>query len=571
MTTAPATGARLAGLESVNGWTPAAKPGKPTITAPHTTPRPTTEHTPDKHRALKFSKGETALAVFAIVAATSVSGLGLYSSFAAVQKKAGTPVSLGGWGFEDPWMLPIGIDLSVLAFSLINLLLIRADRPAAWVKWVPRVGAAGTIYLNWQSAASLPAQIGHAVLAGLWVVFSEIGAHLYASHIGEAKGRVRMDRIRLSRWILQPISTARIAHYMKSYEEPSYTEALRRDQEWRVYRAMLRQDHGILWRFNAPSDKLAPLQLASHGLTLDKALEVPDLQEEKALLRAQASDLRKAGAEVQRIEAESKLNAKKLEAKTMEVEAEGRLKVATARAQTAASIEVQKAEADLQVHQAEAKATIQQVTDQAEARSREITEQEERRRTEAAREREKDQFNWDMEQQRLTRERQLEDAAIALEDDLKETAEAARLRLEAKRADQEAAQVAKNAAALRAQAAEEAQKEAEALRKADETRLKAAEAEAVRAAAEHRAAAELKAAATARLQAAETDRLAAAAEAEARITPVERQARDLADTLRHEPHLTLEEIAARLGVSVATASGRRKRAQQILDNQLQNA
>jgi DNA-binding CsgD family transcriptional regulator len=555
----------------VNGWTPAAKPGKPTITAPHTTPRPTAEHTPDKHKALKFSKGETALAVFAIVAATSVSGLGLYSSFAAVQKKAGTPVSLGGWGFEDPWMLPIGIDLSILAFSLINLLLIRADRPAAWVKWVPRVGAAGTIYLNWQSAASLPAQIGHAVLAGLWVVFSEIGAHLYASHIGEAKGRVRMDRIRLSRWILQPVSTARIAHYMKSYEEPSYTEALRRDQEWRVYRAMLRQVYGRRWRFKAPSDKLAPLQLASHGLSLDAALEVPDLQEEKALLRVQASDLRKAEAGVQRIEAESKLNAKKLEAKTLEVEAEGRLKVATAKAETAASIEVQKAEADLQVHRAEAQATIQQVTDQAEARSREIAEQEERRRTAAAREKEKDQFNWDLEQKRLTRQQQIETDALALEDDLKETAEAARLRLEAEQANRHAAQVAKDAADLRARAAEDAKKEAEALRKADEARLKAAEAEEARAAAEHRAANELKAAATARLQAAETDRLAAAAEAEARLTPVERQARDLADMLRHEPHLTLEEIANRLGVSVATASGRRKRAQQILDDQLQNA
>lgn len=550
MTTTPATGARLAGLDNANGWSPAVKPGTPTAPAPT--------------QALKFSKGETALAVFAVIIASAVSGIGLYSSFAAVEKKAGDPVSSGGWAFEDPWMLPIGIDLSILAFSLINLLLIRADRPAGWVKWVPRVGAAGTIYLNWQSAASLPAQIGHAVLAGLWVVFSEIGAHLYATHIGEAKGRVRMDRIRLSRWLLQPISTARIAHYMKSYEEPSYTEALRRDQEWRVYRAMLRQDHGILWRFKAPSDKLAPLQLASHGLSVDTALEVPDLQEEKALLRAQTADLRKASAEVQRIEAESELNAKRLEAKTLEVEAEGRLKVATAKAETAASIEVQKAEADLQVHQAEAQASIRQVTDQAEARAREITEQEERRRLEVTRDREKDQFKWDMEQKRLARESQLEEASLALEDDLKETAEAARLRLEAERANAEAAQVAKDAADRLARAAEAEQKEAEATRKAAEARLKTAEAEASRAAAEQRAANALKDAAEARLKAAETERSAAAAEAEARLTPVERQARELAEMLRHEPDLTLEEIASRLGVSVATASGRRKRAQQIL-------
>lgn len=564
MTIAPATGTRIPGPHAVNGWTPAAKPGKPTLTT-NTPSNPTPAKT-DTTPALRFSKGEIALTIFAFLAATGVSALGLYSSFAAVKDKAALPTRAGGWGWgTDAWMLPIGVDLSILAFSLINLLLIRADRPAAWVKWVPRLGAAGTIYLNWTSGSSLPAQIGHAILAGLWVVFSEIGAHLYAAHIGEAKGRVRMDRIRISRWILQPISTARIAHYMKSYEEPSYTQALRRDQEWRVYRAMLRQQHGIWYRFNAPSDKRAPLQLASHGLTLEKALEVPDLQKEKAELRRQAADLRMASAEVQRIEAEAKLAAKKLEAKTLEVEAEGRLKVATAKAETAASIEVQKAEADLQVHQAEAQATIKQVTDEAAAKAREIAEHEDRRRTQAAREREKDQFNWEMEQKRLTRQRQLEEAELAVEAELKETAEAARLRLEAQRAEEEAARTEKTTQALRAQAAEDAERAAEADRKTAEALLKVTEAEERRAASERRAADELQAAADARLKAAETEKAAIAAEAEARLPEPERQAREIAAMLRVEPNLTLEQLTDRYGFSVATASGRRKRAQQILD------
>jgi len=569
MTTAPATGTRILGPHAVNGWTPAAKPGKPTDTAPTaaTPDNPTTDPgKPTPVASLSFSKGETALAIFAALTAASVSGIGLYSSYDAVKKKAQLPTSRGGWGWgAEAWMLPIGVDLSILAFSLINLLLIRADRPAAWIKWIPRLGAAGTIYLNWNSGSSLPAQIGHAILAGLWVVFSEIGAHLYAAHIGEAKGRVRMDRIRVSRWFLQPVSTARIAHYMKSYEQPSYTEALRRDQEWRVYRAMLRQDHGPLWRFKAPSDKLAPLQLASHGLTLEAALEVPDLQEEKAELRRQSARLRKASAEVQRIEAESVLAAKKLQAKTLEVEAEGRLKVAAAKAETAASIEVQKAEADLQVHQARAQASIRKVSDEAAAEARSIEEKDERRRTEAARQREIDQFKWEMERKRLTHERQVEEDALSAEAELKETAEIARQRKAAQEADREAAQAERDAATLRAEAAEAEKDEAEALRKATEHRAKAAEAESEEMAAKRRAADDKKAAADAHLKAAQAEKEAAAAEAEARLPEPERQAREIAAMLHVEPNLTLEELVNRYGFSLATASGRRKRALQILE------
>jgi hypothetical protein len=570
VTTAPAPGTRIPGPPAVNGWTPAAKPGKPTLTATAPTspanPISAEADEPAPAASLRFSKGETVLAAFAVLVASGVSGLGLYSSYDSVKKKAQLPTRLGGWGWgAEAWMLPIGIDLSILAFSLINLLLIRADRPAAWVKWIPRLGAAGTIYLNWESGPSLPAQIGHAVLAGLWVVFSEIGAHLYAAHIGEAKGRVRMDRIRVSRWLLQPISTMRIAHYMKSYEESSYTRALSRDQEWRVYRAMLRQDYGVCWRFKAPSEKLAPLQLASHGLTLEKALEVPDLQQEKAKLRRQAAELRKASAEVQRIKAESKLNAEKLAAQTLEIEARGALKVATAKAETAASIEVQKAEADLQVHQARSQAEIRKVSEEADAEVRKIEEEAEVRRIETERQKAIAQLNWDMEEEKKNRLRQIEEDAKTLEADLKKSADAALLLRQTADAKRKAAESDRQAEEARAKTAEAKRLADEALRKATEDRAKVAEAEAREKAAKRRAADEEKATAEAHLKAAEAQKAAALAEAEARLPEPERQAREIANMLRTEPDLTLDEIAARYGFSVATASGRRKRALQILE------
>ena len=181
--------------------------------------------------------------------AVGVSGIGLASSYRALERKAAASPTDGGWGWESPWMLPVGLDMSILAFSIINLVLIKADRPLAWVKWIPRLGAVATIYLNWQSAAAGPSQFGHAVLIALWVFFSEIAAHLYAAHIGAVKGRVRMEGVRLSRWLLDPASTAVMARQMKLWEITSYERALKIHKDRQVYKQGLTQRYGRRWRW----------------------------------------------------------------------------------------------------------------------------------------------------------------------------------------------------------------------------------------------------------------------------------------------------------------------------------
>lgn len=184
---------------------------------------------------LRLSRAERLLLAVAILAGTGVGILGLLSSYTTLEAKA-----RGEWGWSWPWLLPVGLDLAIPAFTLCALLLIRVDMPLPWVRWVPRGLTAATVYLNWSAGHALAGKVGHAVLIGLWVVFSEIAAHVYATRIGAVTGR-RMERIRRSRWILAPLSTAVLWRRMVLWEVTSYPEALALERERLLARAALRE------------------------------------------------------------------------------------------------------------------------------------------------------------------------------------------------------------------------------------------------------------------------------------------------------------------------------------------
>jgi myosin heavy subunit len=514
-----------------------------------------------------WSRGEKWLLRAGIASGAGVGTLGLASSYRALEKKAAAPVAAGGWNWGgQAWMLPVGVDLGILTFSVVNLLLVKAEQPLSWVKWVPRILTIVTIVLNWQTGATLEGKLGHAALAALWVVLSEIAAHLYAAHIGRLKGRRQMERIRLARWIHHPISSARINRLMKTWEIPSYADALERDRQRMVYRSTLRQKYGRLWRFKAPEEKLQPLRLLGYGMTLEEALSEPDRQETSKELREQQRDLQRAKNRLQKIEAESKVRTAELQAEAAQVRAAGDLKAAKAEADAAASVAVQQAEADLQVRRAEAEAEIKRLAAEAQARVKELEDAEAAREAERARQQEKDQLKWEAERARIQQQQALETRATAVEarrEQIEAEARAAAETAEAERREAEA-----RAAAQKAQqeAAEALRKKREADLKAEEARLKKAEAEARAKALEKQAADDAAAAEAARLKAAQDQLKAAEAEAEARLTPVEREARKVADMIRAEglEAVTLARIEQTFGVSAATASGRRKRALQYL-------
>lgn len=188
------------------------------------------------------------------VLAVAVGALGLASSFEAVSAAAAR------WGFGMPWMLPVGIDIAIPVFTAAHLLLIRVDMPLGWVRFVPWVLTGVTCWLNVAAGHSLSAKLAHGTMPLLWVVLSEVAAHVYASRIGAATGR-RMEKIRRSRWILAPISTFALWRRMTLWEITSYADALARERDRQLARADLRERHGIRWRTATPRRERVLLKL----------------------------------------------------------------------------------------------------------------------------------------------------------------------------------------------------------------------------------------------------------------------------------------------------------------------
>jgi hypothetical protein len=202
------------------------------------------------------------LGVVAVLAG-GVGGLGLASSFEAVSAAGAR------WGFASPWMLPVGIDTAIPVFTAAFLLLIRTDMPLGWVRFVPWALTGVTCWLNVAAGQSLSAKLAHGTMPLLWVVLSEVAAHVYASRIGAVTGR-RMEKIRRSRWLLAPVSTFALWRRMTLWEVTSYTDALARERDRQLARAELRERHGMLWRSKTPRPERVLLklgELAPHSET----------------------------------------------------------------------------------------------------------------------------------------------------------------------------------------------------------------------------------------------------------------------------------------------------------------
>ncbi|WP_435218970.1 DUF2637 domain-containing protein [Streptomyces sp. bgisy034] len=221
-----------------------------------------------------LTRPEMGLAGLGALAAAGVGALGLIASFDAVSSAAAR------WGFGEPWMLPVGIDVAIPVFTVANLLLIRMDMALAWVRFVPWALTLVTCGLNVAAGHSLWSKVAHGTMPLLWVVFSEIGAHVYAVRIGAATGR-RMEKVRFSRWMLAPLSTFGLWRRMTLWEVTSYSEALKRERERQLARARLRERHGRRWRSKTPRPERVLLKLGELAPASEDVPPVPPKQTEK--------------------------------------------------------------------------------------------------------------------------------------------------------------------------------------------------------------------------------------------------------------------------------------------------
>ncbi|MBB0246417.1 DUF2637 domain-containing protein, partial [Streptomyces alkaliphilus] len=566
---------------SVSGSGPGAAATDPAPAAPG--PEPETETAPAGPKIL--AKWEKWLLALGVLLGTGVATLGLISSYQALEAKAAAPPEDGGWGWAWPWLLPVGVDLSILAFSIVNLLLVRFDRPLWWVKWVPRAGTAVTVYLNWEAASSLPSQIGHAVLASLWVVFSEIAAHLYAAHIGATKGRIKRERIPRSRWLLAPFSTPRIARRMRLWNL-TYRQALEQDRQVRIYRERLRQRHhdrGRRWKEACTPEEMLPFNLGPLGFSVEDALAVPTLEDVREQQRKGRAALQRAEAAVQQVAADVQVRDAEIQAEIDRVQSEGRLRVARQAAEAKIEAEIQRAEADVQRQAAEAQAETRRIQDETEAHSTRLAEETERRRLALDREREEAQLRADLERTRILAEQKVLEAEAETEIqariktvEAKEREEQLRLEKEAREHEAAIAKAIEEEAERRLRTAEhEQQTAAQLTAKAREVQQKEEieqRREANRQVEEKRAAEHATALAELKARAAEHEARAAERAAMARLGQVDWDTHRVAAMLRaaaidpSRERVTVATVATELGVSTGTAQDRIKRAQVLLEN-----
>jgi hypothetical protein len=195
-------------------------------------------------RALTSTE-RAAIALLGVLAG-ALGAVGFVNSFARVAAAAQP-----SFGRLAP-TVPLGIDVGIAVFCGVDIVLARLDMRPKWVRLIPWALTTATVYLNVSGQTSWFARIAHAVFPALWVIAVELAAHVVRVRAGLAAG-TRMDAIRVSRWLLAPVSTAGLWRRMVLWETRSYPEALHRERSRLLALTTLQDRYGHLaWRWKAP-------------------------------------------------------------------------------------------------------------------------------------------------------------------------------------------------------------------------------------------------------------------------------------------------------------------------------
>lgn len=195
------------------------------------------------------------LASSVTLALTAVLGLiGFVNSFSKIYEAA---IPFFG---QLALTVPIGIDVAILVFALLDIVLARQNMRIPFLKAIPWALTAVTVYLNVSGETALFSIVAHATLPLLWVVAVEVGAHIMRKRAGLASAE-HMDKVRVSRWFLSPISTFSLWRRMVLWEIRSYPLALYRERDRVLARTDLQDRYGRLWRFKATRREKAMYRL----------------------------------------------------------------------------------------------------------------------------------------------------------------------------------------------------------------------------------------------------------------------------------------------------------------------
>lgn len=170
------------------------------------------------------------------------------------------------WFGGMAWIVPVGVDLGILALLAWDLLAEYLGFPWPVLRWTAWAFITATIYLNIVGAhGDRAAAVMHAAMPVLFVIVIEGIRHLLRQCTGLDAG-TRIERVPLSRWLLAPRSSFLLARRMVLWQVTSYRQALALEYQRLQAVAALQETYGqYLWRWKAPLSERLALRIASAG------------------------------------------------------------------------------------------------------------------------------------------------------------------------------------------------------------------------------------------------------------------------------------------------------------------
>ncbi|MGH8878556.1 MAG: DUF2637 domain-containing protein [Stackebrandtia sp.] len=227
-----------------------AKPvnGSPTLqSAPEVPNHPSAAAVPEPvpPAVAPMSNGARGAAVLIIVGALGLGLVGFVSSFSTVE------VAMRPSFNEQAFLVPLGIDLGILVFSGLDILLAKLRMRVWWLRFIPWGLTAATIYLNAAADTDSMARVAHVVLPSLWVITSEVGAHVIRIRAGIAAGE-HTESLGLARWLVAPVETARLWRLMIKHRLTTVSAAIATRDDHAMAAEALAERYGRKWTRYAP-------------------------------------------------------------------------------------------------------------------------------------------------------------------------------------------------------------------------------------------------------------------------------------------------------------------------------
>lgn len=231
--------------------------------------------TPERHRRAALfgdSPGEKFAAGTLGVLMMALATIGMVVSFSTVNAQMQP-----GFGWKSP-LVPVGVDVGILVFALVDVLLTYWEIPLPAVRWFEYLLVGATIYLNAAGHEQAWVRAAHIVLPLLWVVGTGVVRHVIRDRLDLLNGTAH-DPIPVMVWLTYPHVALRHKRRMIRWQIKSYKQALLLDAALQSKRARLELTFGKKWRRTAPADEIlalrmrerVPAHLLAQALTADAA------------------------------------------------------------------------------------------------------------------------------------------------------------------------------------------------------------------------------------------------------------------------------------------------------------